>query len=322
MTKAIATLQNISFSNPNKKILENTRKKEHLDNSLFCFCKKEYWLSETRAVSSLRARSVYLRFLMFWSSARSSQRLNLAPLILTKPVIISSSSQIAFRRLTTLWFSRNILSTEFARMLFPREISSFRSWTTVKVDKPGADFIPVWAGFVSEGASAKMLLIHGSTSHPLSKSTRPLSFDVEYVTFAGTCAITSEGIHPGGRHNETTVERTVHLQWKIPHVSKNNRNGYFRLIRCGLCRMIYSAAILFGDVSSWTKEQLSACPERKGTPYSNQKLPVCHWTTDIASASLLGMMDPRGAYFVLLTLNLSLYFRYPALQLFPCHPMR
>ena len=151
---------------------------------------------------------------MLWSSARSSPRLNLAPLILTKPVIISSSAQIAFRRLTTLWFSRNILSTEFTRMLFPREISSFRSWTAV--DKPGADFIPVWAGFVSEGASAKMLLIHGSTSHPLSKSTRPLSFDVDYVTFAGTCAITSEGIHPGGRHNETTVERTVHVAVEDP----------------------------------------------------------------------------------------------------------
>ena len=60
MTKAIAKLQNISFSNPNKKILENTRKKEHLDISLLCFCKKNTdFLKQGQSLHCLRDQFTY-----------------------------------------------------------------------------------------------------------------------------------------------------------------------------------------------------------------------------------------------------------------------
>ena len=74
---------------------------------------------------------VVLYFFFAWrlslSSFRRCHRLNFAPLTFTKPVTISSSSQVAFRRLATFGSCRNILNILQGRGMF-----SSWSRTTIK----------------------------------------------------------------------------------------------------------------------------------------------------------------------------------------------
>ena len=58
--------------------------------------------------------------------------------------------------------------------------------------------------------------------------------------------------------------------------------------------------------------ELNIFPERKWTSHSHPQLLASHWTTDTASASLLGIMELRGANSVLLT-RICLYTFYPQL---------
>ena len=61
MTTAIVALQNISFSNPNKKILENTRKKKNISTILFsAFVKKNTdFLKQGQSLHCVRDQFTY-----------------------------------------------------------------------------------------------------------------------------------------------------------------------------------------------------------------------------------------------------------------------
>ena len=100
--------------------------------------------------SSVSAPSevIVLYFFFAWrlslSSFRRCHRLNFEPLTFTKPVTISSSSQVAFRRLTTFGFCRNILNILQGRGMFS-------AWSRTVI-KPRLVDVEVTLGPVDESA--------------------------------------------------------------------------------------------------------------------------------------------------------------------------
>ena len=74
--------------------------------------------SSVSAPSEVIVRYFFFAWRLSLSSLRRCHRLNFAPLTFTKPVTISSSSQVAFRRLATLGFCRNILNILQGRGMF------------------------------------------------------------------------------------------------------------------------------------------------------------------------------------------------------------